>query len=129
MKNKGWRPTVITDTLLDKLEEWFSMWMTDVEACLYVNINPSTLYDYIKKNPEFSKRKEDLKHDLKMVAKTIMNKSLRSWDKSDAKWYLERKGKDEFSLRQEVDQKTEITIDLKELEEASDEDLEKLINW
>jgi len=116
-KDNLWRPTVMTPEIIAKLEEWFMMWLTDVECCLFVNIWTSTLYDYCKVNKDFSDRKEELKHNLKMVAKSNLNKSIKEWDKSDSKWYLERKGKDEFSLKTEVQQETtnvDVTEDLTE---------------
>ncbi len=98
------RPTIMTPEMISKLEDWFMMWLTDVECSLYANIWTSTLYDYCKANPWFSVRKEELKNNLKMVAKTNLNRSIKDWDKTDSKWYLERKDKNEFSLKTEVQQ-------------------------
>jgi Ca2+-binding EF-hand superfamily protein len=60
-KNKEGRPTVMTQETIQKLEQAFAFGSTDEEACFYANIGKSTLYDYIKANPEFSERKEALK--------------------------------------------------------------------
>ena len=106
-----WRPTVMTQDVVNKLEEGFAMWMTDIEACLYANISKPSLYKYCEKNTEFTDRKETLKNNLKMIAKTNLNKSIKDWDMLDTKWYLERKAKDEFSLRTEVEQNS--TVDMK----------------
>ena len=122
----AWRPAIMTDEVLAKLEEWFAMWFTDNEACLYADINPSTLYRYIDKNPEFSKRKEILKDQPKMKAKMNIVQSINKWDLTDSKWYAERKIKDEFSLKQEVEQSWNINYNIK-LEEASDEEIDKLL--
>ena len=51
------RPTVMTDDIVAKLESAFLMGCTDNEACLYADIDRSTLYRYQEKNPEFSDRK------------------------------------------------------------------------
>lgn len=127
-KNLGGRPSVIDETLLAKLEEWFSMWLTDVECCLYVDIDPATLYRYCEKNPEFRDRKEVLKNNLKMVAKANLNKTIKAWDSVDSKWYLERKSKDEFSLKTETENRnTNLNIEIDK--DTSDEDLLKIINW
>ena len=106
-----WRPTVMTTDVVSKLEEGFAMWMTDIESCLYANISKKTLYRYIEGNTDFWHRKEELKNNLKMIAKTNLNKSIKDWDMLDTKWYLERKAKDEFSLRTEVEQNS--TVDMK----------------
>ena len=120
------RPDKIDEKVLSKLEEGFSMGLTDVECCLYADIASATLYRYIEKNPKFRERKEELKNNLKMVAKTNLDKSIKKWDLTDSKWYLERKGKDEFSLKQEIDQKSEIDLNIN-ISELTDEELDKII--
>jgi hypothetical protein len=52
-QNKGGRPPKITDEVLGKLEQAFSIGCTDQEACSFADINPSTLYAYQKKKPKF----------------------------------------------------------------------------
>jgi len=121
------RPSVIDERVLSKLEEGFMMGLTDVECCLYVDIWTKTLYRYIEANPEFWHRKEELKHNLKMVAKANLNKTIKAWDSIDSKWYLERKGKDEFSLKQEIEQHSTIDMNIN-IGEVSDEELDKLIS-
>ena len=79
-KKKTGRPLSIDENLLAKLEDWFSRGLTDNEACLYADINPSTLYRYIDKNPEFSKRKELLKEQPKMKAKLVVTDKIKEKD-------------------------------------------------
>lgn len=112
-KSKAGRPTVITKDSLSKLEEWFIYGYTDEQACLYAEISPATLYRYIEENKGFWERKELLKDQTKMRAKKVVSDKIKEWDDYNARWYLERKGKDEFSLKQEVDTKHswEIKID------------------
>lgn len=88
------------ETIL-KLEEGFLMAFTDKEASLYANISPSTLYLYCQENPEFSERKELLKEQVKIRAKTNIVDAINKGDKLLSQWYLERKSKDEFSTRSE----------------------------
>lgn len=97
------RPTVMTEDTLRKLEEAFLMGLTDIEACLYANIGQSTLYDYCRDNTEFSERKEMLKQQPKIKAKINLTKSIDNGDLYDSRWYLERKAKEEFSTKQEID--------------------------
>jgi hypothetical protein len=102
LKNKylGGRPTVMTESVLGKLKEAFMIGCTDTEACLYADINPDTLYDYQKKNEWFSELKKQWKENPVLKARTTVYKNLD--DKETAMKYLERKKKDEFSLRSEV---------------------------
>lgn len=107
-KSKGGRPNKINETVVNKLSEAFSFGYTDGEACYYAGISKPCLYDYCKKNPEFSDRKEILKKNPITIAKRnivrAMDENYNKDEKSiveTSKWYLERKCKDEFSTRQE----------------------------
>jgi len=102
-KNQGGRPTLMTESLVNKLEEGFMIGLTDREACLYVNISHQTLYNYCEKHPEFVDRKEILKDSPRIKAKLNIDNALKEKDKDISKWYLERKSKAEFSLKTEVD--------------------------
>jgi len=104
-KNPVGRPTVMTELAIGKLEDGFKKGFTDLEACLNANISKDALYDYIKLNPEFSDRKELLKQQPRMKAKEIIYSKLEENDDYNARWYLERKAKDEFSLKTEIDNK------------------------
>jgi len=101
-KSKVGRPSIITDEVLQKLEQAFSLDCTDEEACIYADISPRTLYNYQDANPEFLQRKKLLKQKLVLKARTVISNSLSENDRDTAKWYLERKRKDEFSTKQEV---------------------------
>ncbi len=96
------RPHIIDDIRLGKLEEAFAIGAGDKEACFYANINPDTLYEYQKKNPEFTERKASLKQRPVLLARQTVLKALET-DVITARWYLERKRKDEFSTKIETD--------------------------
>jgi len=81
----------MTPEVIAKLEEAFSFGSTDLEACCYANISKDTLYRIIKKNPEFSDRKETLKNHPTMKAKRIVNKSLNDGDLPTAHKVIDRK--------------------------------------
>lgn len=104
------RPTIMTPELVNKLETAFSMGCTDLEACLFANISKQTLYNYQDKNPEFVDRKEMLKEKLILKARSVIAESLNKKDENTAKWYLERKRKDEFGAKPE----NEININIKQ---------------
>jgi len=99
-KNKGGRPPIMTDDTIKKLEEVFALGGSDSEACFYANISKQTLYNYQKEHPEFVDRKEALKEKPILKARQTVVKALD--DPKDAQWFLERKRKDEFSLRSEL---------------------------
>lgn len=100
------RPTKLTPETLDKLRTAFLMGCSDVEACLYADISKTALYNYQQKNPEFVDQKEQWKEQLTLKARTVIANSLNNKDENTAKWYLERKRKDEFSTK--IENETEI---------------------
>jgi len=92
------RSTVMNQSTLNKLKEAFLFGATDKEACLYADICRDTLYDYQKKNKEFSDQKEEWKSNPLLKAKKTVFDNL---DKHTvAMWYLERKARNEFDLKQ-----------------------------
>ena len=106
---KDWRPLLINKDTVAKLETFFSYWFTDAETCLQANISTATLYRYIQQNPEFWVRKDDLKNKPKMKAKLNILEKINNKDIDTSKRYLERKAKDEFSTKQEIDNTLNIT--------------------
>lgn len=100
-KDKGGRPKIIDNIVLQKLEQAFTMDMTDLEACLYAGISAGTLYNYQKEKPEFLERKQMLKNSLSLKAKTNVAIKINKGDVQESKWWLERRRKKEFSPRVE----------------------------
>ena len=101
-KSNAGRPTVMTQEVIAKLEYGFMKGLTDLECCLYADISKDALYDYCNKYPEFSDRKEELKKNPSVKAKLNVTEAIEQGDVDLSKWYLERKNKDEFSLKQEI---------------------------
>jgi len=95
------RPPIVDEIVLQKLEQAFSNDLTDLEACLYAGIGKSTLYNYQNANPEFLERKEILKNALSLKAKNVLANSINAGNEADAKWWLERRRKEQFSTRSE----------------------------
>ena len=93
------RPTVMTPENIAKLEQAFSLGATDVEACFYAGIGKTTLYEYQEKHPEFAERKAAFKEKLDLKARQVVASAMEDGDKQTAQWYLERKKKDEFSIK------------------------------
>ncbi len=99
---KRGRPETITPAKLAQLEQAFSIGASDLEACAFADIAGSVLYAYQERHPEFVERKNRLKEQPTLLARQSVVGGLRS-DPHLALKYLERKKKDEFSLKQEVE--------------------------
>lgn len=124
-KSGAGRPTKMTESTLKKIEFAFLKGMTDEEACLFAEITPATLYNYCNANPEFFERKELLKKMPKVKAKINIVEGIENGDTELSKWYLERKAKDEFSTKQDIDVSGEIN---NPFEGLTTEELKKLID-
>lgn len=94
------RPTKMTPEVLEKLRQAYLIGATNAEACGYADIGERTLYDYLAENEEFSQKIDQWKNEPILKAKTMVVKNLDK-DIKNAQWYLERKKKDEFAVRQE----------------------------
>jgi len=92
----------MTPEVIEKLEEAFAWGCTDIEACLWADIGEKTLYNYQEKNPEFVQRKEKLKSTPILKARQSVLSGFKR-DPNLALKFLERKAKQEFSLRTETD--------------------------
>ena len=110
------RPTVMTTETLDKLREAFLMGFSDREACLYADIGLQTLYDYQKKDSDYSEQKDQYKLNPILKAKKIVYDELLKGNLKVSFWYLERKAREEFSLRSEYCTKPKLSNDELEME-------------
>lgn len=95
------RPTVMTEAVLQKLEDEFKKGHSDEEACLIAGIAMASLYNYQNAHPDFLEKKRILKTHPSSLAREIIYEKLTKGDSDMAKWYAERKMKDEFSTKQE----------------------------
>jgi hypothetical protein len=85
------RPTSMTDSTIAKLEQAWTWGCSDVEACQYAGIVPSTLYRYIESHPKFSERKETLKGSVTQRAKAVVSRAIDNEDLAAAQELLKRK--------------------------------------
>lgn len=95
------RPTVMTSEVILKLEQAFAIDASVEEACSYADIGRNTFYEYLKKNPEFQDRINELREKPILKARQTIVKNLDSADV--AKWYIERKKRTEFATKAEVE--------------------------
>jgi hypothetical protein len=122
------RPTVMTPEIVNKLEQAFANAFTDEQACIFADISKPTLYEYIKENPSFSDRKEQLKKRVDIKAKTQVIEAIKNGDMPTAKWWLERKCKDEFSLKTETEHSGQIQSKVVYIEKEEREAYEQHID-
>ena len=100
-KNPGGRPSKMTSEIVGKLEAAWSRGASDKLACSFAGINPDTLYEYLKRFPKYTERRDQLKSNLVMKALDNVQNGLIKGDLDLSRWYLERRCRDEFSTRQE----------------------------
>ncbi|MBU1110806.1 hypothetical protein KKB83_04265 [Patescibacteria group bacterium] len=94
------RPKIIDTSVLRKLYEAFIIGSTDEEACFWANIGKSSLYAFQIDYPEFLELKEEWKQNPTLKARQTVFSNLDSAE--NARWYLERKKKEEFAVRSEL---------------------------
>lgn len=94
------RPTSMTPEVVLKLEQAFAIDATVEEACSYADIARNTFYEYLKKNPEFQDRIDELRQRPVLKARQTIARSLDI--PQHAQWYLTRKKKAEFAERTEL---------------------------
>ena len=104
----SWRMTPET---IEKLRQAFAIDATIAEACFYADINPDTYYRWKKREPQLSEKLELLRNTPILAARQTIATGIKS-DPALALKYLERKRKDEFSL------KTEQDVSIKEVPQA-----------
>jgi len=86
---------------VNKLKEVFALDGTIEEACYYAGISRQTYYDWIKRNDKLIDEFNALRERPVLKARQTVVKSLNEPDYAFK--YLERKKKNEFSLKQEVE--------------------------
>lgn len=94
------RPETINTEIKDQLKQAFAIGASDEEACSYANIACSVLYAYQERHPEFLEEKNRLKQKPILKARQEVVKGLDNNPEFSLK-FMERKKKDEFSIRTE----------------------------
>lgn len=115
-KHPGGRPTKLTPEVLAKLDTYFMAAMTDEEACQLAGIDPSNLWRYCEKNPEYRKRKEMLKQNTTGRAKQVVRMAILDKDVKASMWWLERKAKAEFGNSTKLEMPEPIKVYVKDYE-------------
>jgi len=92
--------SIMTPEVMTKLKEAFMIGCNNDEAAMWAGISRTTLYDYLRLNLTYSDDVEQWKQNPTVKARNTVFKALENPD--TAKWYLERKNKDEFGNRTEL---------------------------
>lgn len=120
------RPRKITKEVVGKLEYAFMKGFNISEACDYAEISRDTYYEKLKQSKEFSDKMERAKTNLQRKAKLNLAEAIESGNLDESKYYLERKCKDEFSIKQEINLSGEVSNN-NPFEALTTEELKKLI--
>jgi len=97
------RPSIYTDEVVEKLELAFRDGASIEEACDIAQIDRKTYYNWIQDKPGFSTKMENAKEYVTEIARAVVSQRItRKKDPETAKWWLERRAKDRFSIRSEV---------------------------
>jgi hypothetical protein len=108
-KRQG-RPPSITPEKLDMFIKAFGNGLNDKESCCYAEISESVFYEYCKKNPKFQELKERLKQKPLVQAKINILEAIKNKDIQTTKWYLEKKNRDEFGDKREIEHSGNISF-------------------
>jgi len=105
-------PSEMTPEAVKKLEEVFALDGTVEEACFFADISKTTYYNWLEKHPELVDRFEALRQEPVLLARTTVIKAMKE-NPNLAMSYLERKKKNEFSPRTEVEHSVPVGFSMK----------------
>lgn len=89
------------DIVVSKLCDAWDIGSTDAEACSHAGISLRAMQRYMDYKPELRVERDARKEKMVLAARAVIANDLKKGIAETAKWYLERKKKDEFSSRQE----------------------------
>ncbi|MBP9759261.1 hypothetical protein KBD45_06200 [Candidatus Dojkabacteria bacterium] len=101
MNDKAGRPTVVTEQVLSKLKAVLQRGISVKKACIYARIGEKTFYRHYNNDSVFRQFIEDCRDYVTIVAGEVITEDItKNKNVSTAKWWVERKDSDEFSLKQ-----------------------------
>lgn len=111
--------TTFDDDTIDKLCEGALIGCNHSELCLYANVSHSALYRFYGNNPDFKDKIELLRNDTAIKARmTVRQSIIGDHDPITAKWYLERKVKDEFTAKADIAIQSDNVLTIEDKEES-----------
>ena len=116
-KNKGGRPTKMTEETVKKLEEAFKMDFNDSEACSYTGISREIYYTHRKKDQIFLDRMDSAKLWVGIKAKKVVASAITDNGSVTDSWkWLEKRQSKEYGNKV-VTENLNATIELNDLTE------------
>lgn len=83
-----WRPTVIDENVIGKLQYAFSCDCTVLEACAYAGIHPDTYYERLKKDKVFADRMDESSRRFMVDVKTRAKELMQTAESESVSWML-----------------------------------------
>lgn len=111
MPRKRGRPTVFTEEVIQKLEYAYSNDFNDSEASYYAGLNPQTLSEKYKRDPEFLERMQVFKNKTRQAVKLVINKAIQEDDVKVATWYAEHRMSNEYADKTKNEVKGDVNIE------------------
>jgi len=96
MSNVGGRPTVIDESTVRKLEQAFRDGLSVSEGCFVSGIGRTAYYSRIGTDEAFANKMERAKQYVNIKAKKTVAQAISDGNINAAKWWLERKARNEF---------------------------------
>jgi hypothetical protein len=97
------QPTIMTDKTKKILEDAFLGGVSNITiACGLAGITRQTYYNHCKEDPQFDLRCKTLRDRPLVKAMQNIAKAIDEGDIHTSKWVLERRVKEDFSIRQEL---------------------------
>lgn len=90
------RPTVITTKVVSLLAASFQNGLTVREACWQSGISHEAYYNRLRSDEQFADTMAKAQSTVSVNAKGLIAKAIKKGDLGVAKWWLERKSRDEF---------------------------------
>ena len=100
-QDQGW-PTVLTPQVVAKLVTAFQNGLSKKQAIRYAGISKDAYYDGVKKDKDFADKMSEAQWRPNMRAREVIVQAINNGDTKSAQWWLERKEKNEFTLRRET---------------------------
>lgn len=96
------RPSILTPKVVADLVAALQNGLTKKQAFRYAGISKDVYYDAIKRDEEFADKMRAAQEHLNFKSREVIAKAIENGSDLNARWWLERKNKDEFSPRREV---------------------------
>lgn len=94
------RPTVMTEAIVQKLEQALRDGFTVEMACYVSGVSRSTFYSHLTSDEDFSDKMTLAQEWTTQRAKQVVSQAIDAGDVKTAQWWLERKQRQEFSPNQ-----------------------------